>query len=205
MTILPPNEVGLTAAAAALRAGEVVAYPTETVYGLAVNPFDSAALRRLFEVKGRPEENPVLLVVADEGQLAQVVREVSTAAQTCIDAFWPGPLSLLLPKAVDLPVEVTAGQAKVCVRCPASEIARALCRQFGGAITSTSANRSGEKPAATIEGAMLPGVALGIDGGRLPESLPSTLLDPESGRILRAGAVPEADILACLRAQGPGM
>jgi L-threonylcarbamoyladenylate synthase len=198
LTLLLPDETGFAAAVAALRSGEVVAYPTETVYGLAVDPFNPAALRKLFKVKGRPETNPILLIVATPEGVAEVAAQVSEAARKCIETFWPGPLSLVLPKAESLPAEVTAGRDKVCVRCPASNIARALCREFGGAITSTSANRSGEQPAATAAEAMLPGVALGLDGGRLQASLPSTLYDPESGTVLRAGAVPEEEILTSL-------
>lgn len=190
MKVVPPTPEGLAVAAEALRAGSVVAYPTETVYGLAVDPWSPAAVARLFAVKGRPEHNPVLLIVDGMPQLLPVVAEVTPEAKRYIDAFWPGPLTLLFPCHPGLPSALTAGTGKVAVRCPAHPAARALCRAFGAAITSSSANRAGEPPARALEELGLDDVAVAIDGGRLPDSLPSTLLDPETGRILRKGVIP---------------
>jgi len=186
---VPPSPDGLAEAAEALRAGSVVAYPTETVYGLAVDPFSEAAVRRLFEVKGRSDDKPVLLVVADAAQLHSVAAEVSVKAAAYIEAFWPGPLSLLFPKADGLPDLLTAGQPQVCVRCPACVAARDLCRAFGGALTSSSANRSGEAPARSVAALDLPGIALAIDGGTLGPQPPSTVFEPDTGRIVRHGPI----------------
>ncbi len=199
MRIVAPDAAGLAAAVEALRAGEVVAYPVETVYGLAVDPFSGPAIQRLFEVKGRDAGNPILLIVAGETQLSQVAREISGRAAACIEAFWPGPLSLLLPKAGALPESITAGKPAVCVRCPAAAAARELCSLFGGALTSTSANRSGAAPATSLQQLALPGVALGIDAGALPSGPPSTIFDPARGRVLRAGPIPEAALSRVLR------
>jgi L-threonylcarbamoyladenylate synthase len=193
--IVPPTPEGLREAVRALRAGEVLAYPTETVYGLAVDPYSESALRKLFAVKGRPENNPVLLIVADEQQLYPLVREISPQAAGYIRAFWPGPLSLLFPRAEGISDVLSAGGAKVCARCPASSIARGLCREFGGAITSSSANRSGETPAHSLREITLEGVALGIDGGVLAPSPPSTVFDPDERRILREGCVSAETLL----------
>lgn len=199
MKTVPPDASGLAEAAAALLAGEVVAYPTETVYGLAVDPFSEAAIDRLFAAKGRPESNPILLIVADEGQLARVAAEISMTARRCIDAFWPGPLSLLFPKTPDLPLRITAGGNSVCVRCPGALIARDLCRSFGGPLTSTSANRSGELPARALDELDLDAVALAIDGGRLSDAPPSTVYDPGTDRVLREGGITTARIRALFK------
>lgn len=191
MRIVPPTPEGIREAADAIRAGEVVAYPTETVYGLAVDPFSEDAVARLFAVKERDRGKPVLLIVADAAQLAGVTVAVSPEAEACIRAFWPGPLSLLLPKAAWLAPGVTAGAAKVCVRETSSVIARALCEAVGHAITSTSANRSGGEPARSLEEIDMPGIAIGIDGVALSPSPPSTVFDPDERRVIRAGAVSE--------------
>lgn len=189
MITVQPDAGGLAQAAEAIRAGEVVAYPTETVYGLAVDPFNEQAIKRLFEVKGRPETNPILLIVADESQLVRVVQSVPTHARPYMAHFWPGPLSLLFPAAPDLPHAVTAGKPKVCVRCPGAETPRALCAAFGAALTSTSANRSGAPPAVDAQAAALPGVSVVVDGGALAPASPSTVFDSETHVVLRHGAI----------------
>lgn len=197
MIAVPAEPDGISQAAQAIRNGLVVAYPTETVYGLGVDPFSQAALNRLFAIKQRDHSHPVLLIVADPDQLGRVVAAMSERARAVAEAFWPGPVSLVLPKAPGLPDLVTA-QGKVCVRWPASPIAQDLCRAVGGPITSTSANRSGEPPARTFAELALPGVAIGIDGGTLEESGPSTVYDPDEGLVLRQGAVSATAIEAVL-------
>jgi L-threonylcarbamoyladenylate synthase len=192
--IVPADAEGLREAAQAIRNDEVVAYPTETVYGLAADPFSEQALERLFQAKGRPENQPVLLVIDSAEQLLPLVAEISESARAFIDAFWPGPLSLLFPKAPGLSTRLTAGSDRVCVRCPASDTARALCRTFGGAITSSSANRSGLPPARSVSELDLPGVTLAIDGGTLPPSAPSTVYDPDAKIILREGRITRAEL-----------
>lgn len=194
MTLVPPSPEGLALAAEALRSGEVVAYPTETVYGLAVNPYSPEALAKLFAVKGRPDANPVLLIIAEESQLAQVALPPGDHARACMERFWPGPLSIVLPAVPGLPAAI-APQGRVCVRCPGLEIARLLCSAYGGAITSTSANVSGHAPARDAAEASLPGVAVVINGGALAPSAPSTVYDPDARRILREGAI-SAEALA---------
>ena len=194
MIIVPPNTQGLAKASEAVRAGQIVAYPTETVYGLAVDPFSESAIHNLFESKIREMNNPVLLLVDGMEQLKQVVGEVSPRSLKYIETFWPGPLSILFPKSDRLPELITAGSDKVCVRCPACDIARKLCAAVGSAITSTSANISGEKPARSLEEINFEGVAVGIDGGRLESSDPSTVLDPESGTVLREGVIKVSEL-----------
>ncbi|MFP4499750.1 MAG: L-threonylcarbamoyladenylate synthase [Candidatus Hydrogenedentota bacterium] len=195
MIHVPPVPAGIAEAVAALRRGHVVAYPTETVYGLAVDPWNEPALERLYHVKGRPAHNPVLLAVADDAQLQAVVATVPAAARPYMAAFWPGALTLLFPRHPELPQAVTAGASKVAVRCPAHEVVRQLCRAFGGAVTSTSANHAGMPPARTPAAlAQLQGVSVVIDAGPLPECALSTLFDPETGEILRAGAISAAEL-----------
>lgn len=195
MRIVPATRSGIAEAIGALQYDEVVAYPTETLYGLAVNPFSGKALARLFEIKGRKAGKPVLLIVADAQQLRQVVAAVPPRAEYYMQRFWPGPLTLLFERAAGLPDAVTASGPRVAVRCPGCDTARELCRVFGGALTSTSANESGRPPARSVGEIALSGVTVAIDGGVLPESAPSTLLDPETGAVLREGAVPREALL----------
>jgi len=196
--LVPPTPEGLAIAADAIRNGEVVAYPTDTVYGLGVNPFSEDAVRRLFEVKQRDAGKPILLIIADEQQLHEVVTCVSAVSHTYIQAFWPGPLSILFPRSPRLPLALTAGADKVCVRCPASKIARDLCLQCGFALTSSSANLTGETPVQSLADLNLPGVAVGVDAGTLRDSEVSTVFEPSHGMILRKGAIVEAELRAAL-------
>ena len=191
MEMLSPSGDALRRAAEALRAGEVVAYPTETVYGLGVDPFQPEALERLFEVKGRETSNAILVIVSGADQLHRVAEKISERAKRYMDAFWPGPLSLLFPRHPALPEAVAPGRDTICVRCPGSPWARGLCEAFGGPVTSTSANRSGEPPVHRLEELKLEGVSIGIDDGPIGDGIPSTILDPESGTVLREGAITE--------------
>lgn len=189
MKILPAQSTGIQEAAELLRQDGIVAYPTETVYGLAVNPFSGPALERLLDAKGRDASKGLLLIVADSNQLGQVARDAPDKAISLIEAFWPGPLTLLFPATAEVPELLLGPSGKVAVRCPGHAIARQLCAVFGGALTSTSANRSGAAPATCAEAIDLPGVGAVLDGGTLPPAQPSTLLDPETGTILREGAI----------------
>ncbi|MEX2015972.1 MAG: L-threonylcarbamoyladenylate synthase [Candidatus Hydrogenedentales bacterium] len=190
MKRLVPDAADIAEAADILRKGGIVAYPTETVYGLAVNPFDEAALDRLFELKGRAENHPVLLIIAGMDQLSPLIAEVSPRAQCCMDKFWPGPLSLLLPAAPSLPPRI-APNSRVCVRWTADPTAQALCRAYGGAITSTSANQTGTPPARSIAELDLPDLDAALDGGTLPPAQPSTVYDPDTDEIIREGTINE--------------
>jgi L-threonylcarbamoyladenylate synthase len=189
-----PDSEGLSAAAQIIHSGGVVAYPTETVYGLGADPFSTHAVDALKRCKVRPDNNPVLLVVADLDQLNEVVSEFSSRARAFAEAFWPGPLSLVLPKSGRIPEAVTAGSPKVSVRCPGCETARHLCTVVGHAITSTSANLSGEPPATSLDGLELPGLSLGIDGGVLTAQSVSTVYDPDTDYIFREGAITRAQL-----------
>lgn len=198
MIRIEANPAAVERAVEILRNDGVVAYPTETVYGLAVNPLSDTALCALFLTKGRSENNPILLVVSSEEQMLPLVRGITPAHRACMEAFWPGPLSLLFEPSDLVPASITAGSGKVCIRQTAHPVAQELCRAWGGAITSTSANRSGQPPARTPEEVELSGVALVLDGGPLPLSPPSTVYDPITRRILRQGAILESELKSAL-------
>ena len=189
----PRQPESIETAVTTIRNGGIVAYPTETVYGLAVDPYNLHALDLLFSAKGRDREKAILLIVADQSQLGTVATSVSPRAQALIDAFWPGPLSILFPKHPDLPEALAPGLDKICV----------LCAAFGGAITSTSANASGEAPIARLADLHLPHIALGLDGGALAPSPPSTIVDAETGEVLREGSITRAQISVVLDSLNP--
>jgi L-threonylcarbamoyladenylate synthase len=123
--------------------------------------------------------------------------DISERARLCMQRFWPGPLSLLLPARSDLEDALVGPSGKVCVRLPALEAARDLCRAFGAPLTSTSANRSGSEPARSVEELDVPGLQAALDGGRLQASSPSTVYDPDEDVVLRQGATP-AELLHSL-------
>ncbi len=189
MEILKPTVDNLQRAAEALRAGEVVAYPTETVYGLGVDPFNEAALDRLYRVKHRDPHHAVLMIVGALDHLSALAAPLTPRAVAYADAFWPGPLSLLLPPAFGVPPALLGPDSEVCLRWTSHPVATALCTAFGGAIVSTSANLSGQPPARRASEVPEHGVAVCIDGGELGSGPASTVFEPESGRILREGAI----------------
>ncbi len=198
MRVVPPTPAGIEAAVDALRRGGLIAYPTETVYGLGADPLNPRALERLFCAKGRDAGKAVLLIIGDIAQLDLFTGPLSARACSFVERFWPGPLSLLLPAAGDVPRSLVGPEAKLCVRCPSCETARALCRAFGGPLTSTSANPAGGQPARSVADLTLPDLAVAVDGGTLPASPPSTIFDPETGRVLREGVIPESALRALL-------
>jgi L-threonylcarbamoyladenylate synthase len=189
MEIVPPTPESIARAARILEAGGVVAYPEEAVYGLAADPFNPAALDKLFAIKRRDPEKPVLLVVSSLDQLSLLVADLSPRAAALAAEFWPGPLSLLLLPLEATPEAIAGADGRVCIRVTASPVATALCEAFGRAITSTSANLSGRPPATRAGEVPRQGVSLCLDGGDLPPGPVSTVLDPETGVILREGAI----------------
>jgi len=200
----PSLEDRIARAAETLRAGGVLAYPTETFYGLGALASDRAAVSRLAAAKLRPDGKPLPLLAADLSQVAQVVARLEPAAQRLADALWPGPLTLVLPAAAGIAPEITAGTGTVAIRVPGSEVARRLARLAGGAIVSTSANVSGEPP--PVAAYDLSPVLLGridgvLDAGPAPGGLASTIVVLEDGapRVLREGPISLARIAAALR------
>jgi L-threonylcarbamoyladenylate synthase len=188
-----------------LGAGGLIALPTESVYGLAVDPFDERALARLWKVKGRSEGKPILLLIGDASQLGPLVRSIPPAAEILMKAFWPGPLTIVFPAALGLSDAVTAGTGSVGIRLIAWEPLVDLLRRVGP-VTGTSANREGFPPPRTAEevqeglGAALD---LIIDVGQTPGGPPSTVIDVQGSiRIVREGAVERQAIAAQLALHG---
>lgn len=190
-------------AAAIVRGGGLVAYPTETYYGLGVDPFNGKAMERLFTVKNRPRVKPVLVLVADRLQVNLLAAHVSDTANRLMDFFWPGPLTLVLPARSRLSPLLTGGTKTIGVRLSSHPLANDLVRAFGGPLTATSANLSGGPAAVTAdEVAAVFGdrVDMIVDGGQTQGQGGSTLVRVGNGEIacLREGLVPFERVLACL-------
>jgi L-threonylcarbamoyladenylate synthase len=203
LTIDPanPDPAALRAAAAVVRGGGLVAFPTETVYGLGANALDPASIRLIFAAKGRPPTNPLIVHVADGGMLARVVATWPDPARALAARFWPGPLTVVLPKGEAVPAEVTGGGPTVAVRMPAHPVALGLIREAGVPVAAPSANRSSEVSPTRAEHvrAGLDGrIDLILDGGPTPNGIESTVLDLTKGRpvLLRPGPISVADLEA---------
>ena len=197
--ILTPDLAGIARAAELLRSGEVIGFPTDTVYGLAALASQPRAVRRVFEVKGRSLSNPLILMVAEPEQL-EGWAEVDERARGYMRRWWPGPLTLVLraSEKVGPPLTSLGRPRTIAARIPDHEVALTLLRVAGEALATTSANRSGDPPAVTpLEAAWVEGLAAVLDGGRAPGAVPSTLLDISAGepRILRPGPVPPEMLL----------
>ncbi len=180
-----------------LRSRGVLALPTETFYALAVNPFDPAALARLFTLKARPTAKPVLVLIAGPEMLFQVAREAPAAAIPLMAAFWPGPLTLILPALDHLPRLLTGGTGTIGLRQPRQDLVCRLMATLGLPLTGTSANRSGQRSltaAAEVAREFGDGVDLILEVGPCPGGLPSTIVDVTGvpPRLVRAGAIPAA-------------
>jgi L-threonylcarbamoyladenylate synthase len=184
----------LARAAEILRSGGLVAFPTETVYGLGANALDSAAVARIFAAKQRPAWDPVIVHIADTATLSRIALEPPPAAQALIDRFWPGPLTLLLPRSSAIPDSVTAGRPLAGVRMPAHPVAFELIRRAGVPIAAPSANRFGHTSPTTAEHVLadLDGrIDAVVDAGPTQHGVESTVLDPAQDPIViyRPGAV----------------
>ena len=189
------DEASIRRAAALLRAGELVAFPTETVYGLGADALNGEAAARIFAAKGRPADNPLIAHIAGESGLAGLIAlEPCACARKLMRAFWPGPMTLIFPKSPRVPREVTAGLDTVAVRMPSHPVARALIRAAQTPIAAPSANRSG-RPSPTTAAHVLEDmegrIPLILDGGPCEVGLESTVVDVTGARprILRPGGV----------------
>ena len=185
--------------------GGIVAIPTETFYGLGVNPFSRQAVERLLRVKERPHGKPILLLIGAREQLPLLTEVVDPAATVLMDAFWPGPLTILYPARSSLPTNLTAGTNMVGVRLTSLDQLQDILRRVGP-LTGTSANRSGDQPVTTAgEVLELLGcdVDLVIDAGRTPGQLPSTVVDTRGAvRVIREGAVTRQMLQNVLQTRG---
>ena len=189
----------IAAAVETLRAGGLVAYPTDTLYGLGADALNEAAVERVFEAKGRPQGMPLPLLISDAEQISMVAADVPDAALRLAEAFWPGGLTLVLPVSEAVPPLVTARGWKVAVRLPDHPVPRALAEGLGRPIAGTSANRSGGPEPRTADGvreARGEAVDIVLGSGPSPAGGSSTVLDvtTEQPRILRLGAVSQEEI-----------
>ena len=189
-----PDTAELAAAASVLRAGGLVAFPTETVYGLGADAANEAAVRRIFAVKGRPPDHPLIVHLGAADLLDAWARDVPPPARLLADAFWPGPLTLVLRRSALVPDAVTGGRDTVGLRVPDHPVARALLDAFGGGVAAPSANRFGQvspTSAAHVRADLGADVDLVLDGGACEVGVESTIVDLTDDRIevLRSGGV----------------
>ena len=190
-------------AAASLRAGGLVVFPTETVYGLGADALNPKAVARVFEVKQRPYFDPLIVHVADAAWLSDLAADFPPAARALADRFWPGPLTFVLPKTDRVPDLVTAGLPTVAVRMPRHPLAMDLIHRFGRPVAAPSANRFGHLSPSTAEDARSEvgeGVDMILDGGPCPVGIESTILSFVGDRpsLLRPGGLPLEEIEAVI-------
>jgi L-threonylcarbamoyladenylate synthase len=200
---LTADEDGVRRGAEVIRAGGLVAFPTETVYGLGADAMSAAAVARIFEAKERPRGNPLIVHLASAAALETVAAVVPPLALDAAARFWPGPLTLVLPRAATVPLITTGGLETVAVRVPAHPVARALIASCGRPIAAPSANRSGRPSPTRAEHARedLDGrVELILDGGPTPVGVESTVLDltTDPPMLLRPGGVTLEELQDCL-------
>jgi L-threonylcarbamoyladenylate synthase len=201
--IVPASDEAFHEAAKLLQQGGLIAFPTETYYGLGVDPFNAEALQRLFAIKRRAENKPVLVLVKDQEQVSLLAETVPAELQHLMNYFWPGPLTLVCPARAELPKLLTGGTNTVGIRQSPDATARFLLAAFGRPITATSANRSGELAAVTaaeVEVAFNSEIDLIIDSGRTPGGAGSSLVgyDEQGLRCVREGRISFAKILRLL-------
>lgn len=181
-------------AAALIKAGSLIAFRTDTFYGLGADPFNQRALQQLLALKGRADGKPILLIISDESEVSRFSSRRTKLFDALSARHWPGALTLVVSARADVPEELTAGTGTIGLRLPADEAVRALVRDCGGALTATSANLAGATPARTSEEvarSFPDGLALIVDGGATQSEEPSTVLDVsrDEARLIREGAV----------------
>ena len=186
-----------------LAEGGLIGFPTDTFYGIGADPFNSEAVAKIFKIKNRPTGKPILVLVSSLQQLNLLTQKISPLAQTAIDAFWPGPLTLLFEALPDLPQALTGGTGKIGVRLPSHTFTQKLIDGIGHPLTASSANLSGgnnPETAQEVEQSLGSDLDLILDGGKTKGQQPSTVLDSTDSppRIVREGAVPRATIESVL-------
>ena len=195
------SDSDIAKAVAILRAGGLVAFPTETVYGLGADASNSTALRRLFEAKGRPASHPVIVHISGASDLSRWAREVPPLALRLTERFWPGPLTVVLKRAPAVLDQITGGEDTVGLRAPAHPVAQRLLEAFSGGIAAPSANRFGRLSPTTaqhVHDELGNAVDLVLDGGACEVGIESTIIDLSSGApvLLRPGRIGSAEIEA---------
>lgn len=201
---LKPQDALIRRAVVVLQAGGVVAFPTETFYGLAVDAMNSRAIERIFAIKGRAFSNPIALIAGDKSGIGALVAEIPTTAHRLMQTFWPGPMTLLFSASSRISPRLTAGTGKIGIRISSHPIAAGLAMRLGGPITATSANLSGApecNAAAEVLANLGDRVDLVIDGGVTPGGKGSTLLDitADPPICLREGAITRLNIQEALK------
>ncbi len=191
--LMASDPLAIVETAAAIKRGELVVFPTDTLYGIGTNAFDEKAILSLYTIKRRPMEKGIPILLADVADLEKVAEALPPAARDLMIHFWPGPLTLIVRKQNNLPRNISDNEG-IAVRIPDNEIARAVIRAAGGAVATSSANRSGHAPAQTADQALaeLEGdVMIVLDGGPTGQAIPSTIVDctGKRMRIVRQGAI----------------
>jgi L-threonylcarbamoyladenylate synthase len=184
----------LRQAVAALKRGDVIAFPTETLYGLGADALNPAAVEKVFQLKGRNPTNPIPVLVADSAMLSNLVSDVPPLAETLIARFWPGPLTIVLPARSDIPRPLVNAAGGVGVRISSQPIAGELVRDLGHPLTATSANPSGKPAARSVQEAkeyFSGQIDIFVDGGRLTSKTGSTVvkIDGDRIKIIREGEI----------------
>ncbi|HWR93532.1 MAG TPA: L-threonylcarbamoyladenylate synthase [Desulfobacterales bacterium] len=187
-----------------IRAGGVVCFPTRCLYGLGANALDAAAVERVYEIKQRPADMALLVLISHSAQLTELAERVSPMAQMLMDRFWPGRLTLVLHALPRLPHRLTAGTGKIGIRLAEHPVARALVEAFGGPVTGTSANPSGGsgcRHIAELDPRIAREVDLILDGGVLKGGVGSTVVDVtgENPVLIREGEISKPEILAAIK------
>ena len=204
MSIVTPTDAQIERAIRILRSGGLVAFPTETVYGLGADASNAAAVARIFEAKGRPASHPLIVHLSGAHALPDWARDVPEIALRLAERFWPGPLTMILARAPGVLQAVTGGQDSIGLRVPSHPVAMALLQGFGGGIAAPSANRFGRVSATTaqhVRDELGERVDLILDGGACPVGIESTIVDLTSGNpvLLRPGRITAQEIEAALQ------
>jgi len=197
--IITKKESSVDRAFEVISRGGVIAFRTDTLYGLGADPFNREAVRRIKQLKGREENKPILIVISDYDQLHRFIDDVSPAFELLAKHFWPAPLTLISTAHANVPEEITAGTKSVGVRLPDDERVRAIVRSCGGALTATSANPSDAAPAGSareVKEYFGDAIDLIIDDGDVESDLPSTVVDVSGAepRLVREGVIEWATI-----------
>jgi L-threonylcarbamoyladenylate synthase len=193
---------------AALERGDVVAFPTETLYGLGADALDSDAVDRVFQLKGRDPANPIPVLVADRAMLVRLVSEIPPLAEKLIARFWPGPLTLILPARLDIPRPLLSTDGGVGVRISSHPKAAAIVQALGRPLTATSANPTGQSPARTLQQArdyFAGAIEIFIDGGALTSKTGSTVAEiiGDRIRIIREGEITREQLQRTITRKDP--
>jgi L-threonylcarbamoyladenylate synthase len=189
----------IAAAVATLKQGDVIAFPTETLYGLGADALNSAAVKKVFQLKGREFANPIPVLVAHREMLPSLVTSVPALAEKLISSFWPGPLTIILPARRDIPPPLVSLSGGIGVRISSQPLATELVKALGCPLTATSANPSGQPPARTVEEArkyFAGQIDIFIDGGKLVSKTGSTVaeINGDTIKIIRAGEIDKTEL-----------